>query len=200
MWHTTDRYNSAEGAGADRSWGEHDVVETDRLRVRPFRPGDADALYAYLSRAEVYRFEPGAPIDRAEARLIVEERSTGTSFLALELRSEGRMIGHLSWHLVEPAHLRTWELGFIVDPRFQRRGFASEGTRAWIEHAIATGAVHRVVAHCHPDNVASWRTLERVGFAREGHLRHNLFFRTDDAGEPIWQDTLVYALLNPLES
>jgi RimJ/RimL family protein N-acetyltransferase len=56
------------------------------------------------------------------------------------------------------------------------------------------------VAHCHPDNVASWRTLERVGFAREGHLRHNLFFRTDDAGEPIWQDTLVYALLNPLES
>ena len=112
----------------------------------------------------------------------------------------GGLIGHLSWHPVKPVHLRTWELGFIVDPGFQRRGYASEGTRAWTEHAFATLGVHRVVGHCHPDNVASRRTLERAGFVCEGRFRKDVYFRTDVGGRPIWQDTLVYALLDPSEA
>lgn len=175
------------------------VVESARLSLRTFGPDDADALHAYLSVPDIYRFEPGEPIDRLEARRRAEERSTSSSFVALELRSEAKVIGHLSWHPVEPAHLRTWQLGFIVDPRFQRRGYASEATRAWVDHAFARLAVHRVVAHCHPDNVASWRTLERVGFVREGRFSKDVYFRTDAAGRPIWQETLAYALLNPME-
>ena len=176
------------------------VIDSARLRIRPFRPGDAEDLHAYLSLADVYRFEPGEPVDREGAQRLAEERSIGSSFLALELRSAGRLIGHLSWHPVEPVHLRTWELGFIVDPGFQRRGYASEGTRAWTEHAFATLGVHRVVAHCHPDNVASRRTLERAGFVCEGRFRKDVYFRTDVGGRPIWQDTLVYALLDPSEA
>ena len=179
---------------------ERVLVESARLTVRTFRPEDGDDLFDYLSLPDVYRFEPGEPIDRPEARRLAEERSTGSSFLALELRSEAKVIGHLSWHPVEPVRLRTWQLGFIVDPGFQRRGYASEGTRAWIEHAFATLPVHRVVAHCHPDNIPSWRTLERVGFVREGRFLKDVYFRTDAAGRPIWQDTLVYALLSPLEA
>jgi RimJ/RimL family protein N-acetyltransferase len=45
--------------------------------------------------------------------------------------------------------------------------------------------------------VASWRTLERIGFVREGRLRKDVYFRTDAAGRPIWQDTLVYGLVSP---
>lgn len=176
------------------------VVVSDRLLVRTFRPEDGDDLHAYLSQAEVYRFEPGEPIDVAMAHGLAEQRSTGSSFLALELRVEAKVIGHLSWHLVEPAHLRTWELGFIVDPRFQRRGYASEGARAWVEHAFSTLEVHRVVARCHPDNVASQRTLERIGFVREGRFRQDVFFRTDVDGRPVWQDTLAYGLLEPLKA
>jgi ribosomal-protein-alanine N-acetyltransferase len=175
------------------------VVETARLRLRRFRPDDVDDLHAYLSLPETYRFEPGEPIDRAAARLLVEERSRGSDFLALELRSETRVIGHLSWLAVGAERLRTWELGFIVDPRYQRQGFASEGARAWVERAFADLGVHRVVAHCHPQNVASWRTLERVGFVREGCLRQDVYFRSDALGRPIWQDTLVYGLVDPTE-
>jgi len=175
------------------------IVVSDRLLVRTFRPEDGDDLHAYLSRAEIYRFEPGEPVDLAMARRLAEQRSTGSAFLALELRSGAQVIGHLSWHAVEPAHLRTWELGFIVDPRFQRRGYASEGARAWVEHAFTRLAVHRVVARCHPDNVASQRTLERVGFAREGCFSKDVYFRSDTDGRPVWQDTLAYGLLEPAD-
>jgi RimJ/RimL family protein N-acetyltransferase len=176
------------------------VVVSDRLLVRTFRPEDGDDLHAYLSQAEVYRFEPGEPVDVAMAHRLAEQRSTGSSFLALELRVEAQVIGHLSWHPVQPAHLRTWELGFIVDPRFQRRGYASEGARAWLDHAFTTLEVHRVVARCHPENMASRRTLERIGFVREGCFRKDVFFRSDAHGRPIWQDTLTYGLLEPLEA
>jgi RimJ/RimL family protein N-acetyltransferase len=186
---------SLEARGVSAPHGRP-AIASERLLVRPLRPDDGADLFAYLSQAEVYRFEPGEPVGRTEASRLAEERSLGSSFLALELRTEGRVVGHLSWHPVEPGHLRTWELGFIVDPRFQRRGLATEGARAWVEHAFESLAVHRVVAHCHPDNVASWKTLERIGFVREGHLRKNVFFRSDAAGQPAWQDTLLYAMLS----
>jgi RimJ/RimL family protein N-acetyltransferase len=56
-----------------------------------------------------------------------------------------------------------------------------------------------VIANCHPDNTASWRVLEKLGFVREGHLRRNVFFRVDADGRPRWQDTFEYGLLNSLE-
>jgi len=57
--------------------------------------------------------------------------------------------------------------------------------------------MHRVVAHCNPENTASWRLLEKIGFRREGLLRQDVFFRRDAGGEPLWADTCVYALLAP---
>ncbi|MEZ4835166.1 MAG: GNAT family N-acetyltransferase [Caldilineaceae bacterium] len=44
------------------------MIHTDRLVVRPFQPEDAQALHAYLSLPEIYRFEPGEPISLDEAK------------------------------------------------------------------------------------------------------------------------------------
>jgi len=37
--------------------------------------------------------------------------------------------------------------------------------------------------------------MERIGMRREGYLRKNIFFQTDVVDEPIWLDTLAYAIL-----
>jgi RimJ/RimL family protein N-acetyltransferase len=55
--------------------------------------------------------------------------------------------------------------------------------------------VHRVVSHCNPQNVASWKLLEKIGFHREGLLRKNIYFRKDEAGNPLWWDSYAYARL-----
>lgn len=72
------------------------------------------------------------------------------------------------------------------------RGMA---VRALVAHAFSSLGAHRVVASCNPDNVASWRVLERAGFVREARLRRNIWFRRDPAGDPLWQDTFVYGLV-----
>jgi RimJ/RimL family protein N-acetyltransferase len=48
---------------------------------------------------------------------------------------------------------------------------------------------------CNPENQASWKLLERLGFRREGTLLKNIYFFTDENDNPIWQDTFEYGLL-----
>jgi [ribosomal protein S5]-alanine N-acetyltransferase len=175
-------------------------IQTDRLIVRSFRPDDWSDLFEYLSRPEIYEFEPGEPIDAEGARAMAVERSNGRAFWAVELRAEGRMIGHLYFQQVEPDELETYELGYIFDPGYQRHGYAIEAARALVDSAFAEMGVRRVIAQCNPANTASWRVLEKIGFVREGHLRQNIFFRRDAEGRPIWQDTFEYGRLRELDA
>ena len=53
----------------------------------------------------------------------------------------------------------------------------------------------RIVAMCNPENTSSWKLLERLHMRREGHLRKNIYFKRDEQGKPIWNDTYEYAIL-----
>jgi [ribosomal protein S5]-alanine N-acetyltransferase len=171
------------------------MIATDRLTIRPFSAADASDLHAYLADPAVYRFEPGAPITLPEAERLAEERAAGTDFWAIERTGAGTMIGHLYFAQSHPAEWRTWELGYIVSPAYQRQGYATEAVAALLRWAFAERPIHRVVAHCNPDNPASWRLLERVGFRREALLRKNVSFRRGADGAEVWTDTYGYAML-----
>lgn len=170
-------------------------LTTERLILRAFRTEDAGDLFEYLSDPQTYRFEPGEPIDRSEAVNRAGEMAISPDFWAVELKSNGKVIGQIYLKQVEPLEILTCELGYILSPAFQRQGYASEAAAALANRELTAGGMHRVVAHCNPDNVASWKLLEKIGFRREGLLRQNIFFRRDSAGKPVWTDTYVYARL-----
>jgi len=82
------------------------AIRTSRLRLRAFTPADAGDLHAYLSEQSIYRFEPGAPIDRAEALRLATEMAASPDFWAVELRAERKVIGQVYFKQTEP-HLHT---------------------------------------------------------------------------------------------
>ena len=170
-------------------------ITTARLVLRAFRPADAEDLYAYLEDERVYQFEPGEPIDREQAQKTALEFSGSPNFRAVELQAERKVIGQVYFKQTEPAHLRTWELGYILSPHYQRQGYMSEAAAGLVQHGFANAQIHRIIAHCNPENTASWRLLEKIGFRREGLFRQNIYFRKNAAGEPLWTDTFVYARL-----
>lgn len=176
------------------SWRNRTIL-TPRLLVRAFQPEDAEDLYEYLSNDEIYRFEPGEPVDRQQAQNLAVEMSTSPDFWAVELQTEQKVIGQIYFQQREPHHLMTWELGYIMSPRYQRQGYGSEAVLALLRSGFAAAGIHRVVAHCNPENIASWKLLEKIGFRREGLLKKEVFFRKDANGEPLWTDTFVYAML-----
>lgn len=172
------------------------MLTTDRLIIRPFLKSDYADLYEYLSLAETYRYEPGRPISQDEARKMAEERAGRSDFRAVTLKGKPqKLIGHVSFIQQEPKQFRTWEIGFIFNPAFQNKGYATEASRAIIEHAFKELNAHRVVGYCAVDNIASRRVLEKCGLRREGLLRKNAFFHEEENGQPIWFDSHQYAIL-----
>ena len=172
------------------------MLSTERLIVRPFLEDDYKDLYEYLSLKETFQYEPGVPISLAEAREIASERARGTDFWAVTLKDDSKkLIGHVSFIQIEPSFFLTWEIGYIFNPSFQNKGYAIEASRALIDYAFTTLGAHRIVGHCTPENIPSWRVLEKCGLKREGLLRQNVFFRKDNNGQPIWLDSYEYAVL-----
>ena len=170
-------------------------LTTPRLTLRRFRPDDAADLYEYLADPRTYRFEPGDPLDRAQADQRAVDIAASPHFWAVELRSTGKVIGQIYLRQIEPPEHLTCELGYILSPAYQRQGYGAEAAAALVRQALTAGGMHRIVAHCNPENTASWKLLEKIGFRREGLLRQDVFFRRDAAGAPLWTDTYVCALL-----
>jgi [ribosomal protein S5]-alanine N-acetyltransferase len=168
---------------------------TTRLLLRRFRPDDAADLYEYLADPRTYRFEPGDPLERARADQRAVDMAASPHFWAIELRSAGKVIGQIYLKQIEPPEHLTCELGYVLSPAYQRQGYGAEAAAALVRQAFTAGGMHRIVAHCNPENTASWKLLEMIGFRREGLHRQDVFFRRDAAGAPLWTDTYVYALL-----
>ena len=165
------------------------------LLIRRFNPSDAAGLNAYLSRPEVVRFEPYGVQSAADCVRLAAERAASVDFWAVCLCSSGELVGNLYLHLLEPAEWRTYELGYVFHPDHWGHGYASRAASALVNAVFSEAHAHRVQANCNPENFASWRLLERIGFRREGHLLRNVSFNEDAHGNPVWQDTYVYAAL-----
>ena len=59
------------------------------------------------------------------------------------------------------------EIGYGLSAAFRGRGLATEGARLLTTEALAHGA-SCVSAFTTPDNAASWRLLQRLGYVRDG--------------------------------
>ena len=171
------------------------MIETERLLIRRFVPSDAADLFEYLSLPETYRFEPGDPITMDEAVDLAAERTEAENFLAVVVKASSKMIGHLYFEQRQPPEFRTWVIGYIFNPSYQRMGYASEATAALVEYAFDHLNPHRLMARCDQKNPASWKLLEKIGFTREGAFKQVAFFRMDEGGNPIWVDAYEYSIL-----
>jgi RimJ/RimL family protein N-acetyltransferase len=169
------------------------LIDTERLYIRRFDSSDYYDLYEYLSDPIIYIFEPGKPITIDESKELSNQRSKGFDFLAVELKQTDKMIGHLYFKQIDPKERLTWELGYIFSPKYHRKGYASEAAAAITDYAFKNYKIHRIMARCNPDNIASWKLLEKIGYIREGYFKKYGFVHRDDDGNPIWTDAYEYS-------
>jgi len=170
-------------------------VETARLILRPFVAEDFEAVHAMRSDPEVARYLYQEPLSEEEtrdrlARSIASWSSEGDWLsAAIVERASGATVGDVAFHWVSERD-RTAEIGFILDPRHQGKGYATEAARAMLDWAFGTAGLHRVIGRTEARNTASSRVLEKLGMRLEAHLVENEWVK----GE--WQSELVYAVLD----
>jgi RimJ/RimL family protein N-acetyltransferase len=172
-------------------------IETERLLLRPYTPGDFDAFYGMQSRPDVVRYLYWDVRTADEIREVLTTKVTKRGAiqhegeglqLALQLPQSGVIVGDVVLIWVSEEH-QSGEIGYVLHPDHQGNGYATEACRVLLRLGFEELGLHRIVARCDARNTASWRVMERLGMRREAHLRENEFIK----GE--WTDELVYAML-----
>jgi RimJ/RimL family protein N-acetyltransferase len=160
--------------------GEAPVLQTERLTLRPFRPGDVDAQAAMMGNAEVMRHLGGQPLAREESwrKLLCGAglwRLFGFGYWAVERRADRAMIGQVGFaefmRDMEPPIRGLPEIGWLFAHEAAGQGFATEAAAAglaWIDEAFSPPETVAIIDHA---NSASIRVAEKCGFgARETAL------------------------------
>jgi [ribosomal protein S5]-alanine N-acetyltransferase len=146
-------------------------LRTPRLTLRPFEPGDLDAIHGVYSDPEVMRWVGTGPVASRTmtARMLdgyaAHQRAHGFSFWAVLETATGTLIGDAGLHRTV---LGETELGYTLAQPAWGRGYATEAARAWLDAAFTRLDIDEVVALAEPPNRASLHVLEKAGLRRNG--------------------------------
>lgn len=167
-----------------------------RVRLRPTRPDDAEALLDVFLDAETFRYWTHGPfttIDQARATLaaIGPEIEARTSFQwAIADAETDRLVGTAMLLRWKRDHGRA-ELAYLLGRAHWGHGLASEAVRAVLAFGFSAMRLHRVEADVDPENGASLALLARLGFREEGRLAERWFTFGS------WKDSVLLGLLAP---
>nr|WP_255508280.1 GNAT family protein [Exiguobacterium sp. Helios] len=152
------------------------VLTTKRLTLREVTPLDAPSLLTYLADEQVvtqmgldpFQTEADA-LDEINWYHSIRTEQTGLRWGITE-HATPDIIGSCGFLNRSSRHQRA-ELGFELSPGHWGKGLAQEAVRAVLAHGFNEWDLNRIEALVLPDNTASQRLLERLGFQREGLLR-----------------------------
>ena len=171
------------------------TAKTERMQLRPYVLDDFEAFHDLHSREDVARYLPWETRDVTASRAALEKHQKrsfevdgdGITLAGFDDES-GRLVGEFVLILRSVQH-RGAEVGYVLHPDFQGRGFATEGARFMLGIAFDDLGLHRVIARLDSRNLPSAAVLRRLGMRHEAHLVENEWFK----GE--WTDEDDFALL-----
>ena len=183
-------------------------IETERLLLRPFRESDAADVLEYLSGPLPHCFA-GLRLNMIEeARAEVVKRGEDTEYcFAIVLKETGRVIGEID---AEPSDYRppmlrsrktpppppdTFTPSIILNAAHHSSGYAYEATYALFDYLFTRKGVRRIYSYVDDYNPCSRHLCEKLGMRREGLFRSFVSFVDDAEGNPVYENTMQYAIL-----
>jgi [ribosomal protein S5]-alanine N-acetyltransferase len=151
-------------------------LETARLVIRTFEARDAGAWLAMATDPEVTRFLPPAPrSDRTmelAQRVIGErqamERELGHAMWAVEEKTTGMFVGQCGLRPVDEGAGPEIDLAYHYTRASWNKGYGTEAAIAVLAHGLGPVGLDAIMAVVVPENVGSWRVMEKAGMRYEG--------------------------------
>ena len=173
----------------------HPVLTTNRLLLRPYQETDWAAAHAYGVIPEVSQFMEWGPNTEEDTRAFIErcvaaaqEPEARGFFFAIVLTSEGTMISGCDIGPTNRSH--EFSIGYCLHPDYWGHGYTTEAAGCLLRLGFEGLGLRRITSECDPDNVGSWRVMEKIGMRREAQEREAVWFKDR------WHDWLRYAILD----
>jgi RimJ/RimL family protein N-acetyltransferase len=153
---------------AESPFPDLSAIQTVRLLLRPCHLGDAGQFCAMTDDPSITSaidfLPPQFEFEDAE-RLIVGDGDGRDCFWGVWLNDGDEMIGTVGTHLRGPDAI---EIGYWFAAKVRGRGIAAEAVTAVLAKVGSTYPGRMIFAECRPENAASWRLLEKLGFRADG--------------------------------
>lgn len=145
------------------------LFESERLGYRKFSPDDAAELFRLNSDPEVIRYTGDLPFaSEQDARAFVQGydryRKDGFGRWSVIDRSSHEFLGWCGLNRIDA----DVDLGYRFFRSAWGRGYATEAARACLDYGFDRLGLSRIIARALPENVASWKVLEKVGMTFTG--------------------------------
>lgn len=170
------------------------VLETGRLRLRRVQWEDANDMFEYASDPEVVQyvtFQAHRTLDDTYVqldRMLTRPPGSGLMTLAIEHRETGKMLGTCGIFLDSESDARA-EIAYVLNKRFWGQGYVTEAVMTVIAYGFRALRLNRIQALCFPENVASYRVMEKAGMTYEGTLRQYMLIKG------AYRDLKIYSIL-----
>ena len=131
----------------------------------------------------VGEFEPFSQASLSDLEKQYETRGDTQWFLVQ--KKNGTSIGYMG-------HFKSKDcmaIGYMLVGKERGKGYGSEAVQIMVDYLFLHKDIVRIQAETHPDNKASQRVLEKVGFSKEGIIRRSFFSRG------AYRDTAMYSIL-----
>lgn len=167
------------------------------LVVRPLRSSDGRAWmdvrrrnYAWLSQWDATNPPDSGeqpPTFRQMVRFLRNEARAGRT-MAFAVVVGGNFAGQITLGGIGWGSLRSGYIGYWIDELYAGRGYMPRAVALVADYAFATLGLHRLEINIRPENAASLRVVEKLGFRHEGLRRRYLHIAGD------WRDHYTFAL------
>jgi RimJ/RimL family protein N-acetyltransferase len=171
---------------------EQPTLTGHRVRLRPWRPEDADAVFAACQDAAIQRWtEVPVPYRREDAVAFVggvaaEVWAAGGALFAVESTDDVALVGAMT---LFPPRAGVGVAGYWTVAAHRGRGLTGEALRVLSAWALDDLGLRRMELVADQANAGSCRVAEAAGYRAEGVLRQRSVHR----GRPV--DDVMYALL-----
>ncbi|HXC03567.1 MAG TPA: GNAT family N-acetyltransferase [Bacteroidia bacterium] len=172
------------------------VLETERLVLRALSAADTTQVFRLYSNPGVMQYRGAACFQTEEEAVNLigefEEQFAAGKGIRWGLAfkdQEQELLGTAGLKSIHPIHLRG-EIGYELDPVYWNRGLMTEALRTITNFCFHTLHLHTIEANIAPDNMASERVLQKLGFVKEAHFRENWYYEG-------WWDSVIYSLREP---
>lgn len=169
-------------------------LETERLLLRRLNDNDVNEVLELRGNPENMKFIP-RPLakntdDALEHIKMINDKideNVGINW-AVTIKGSDKMIGLLGHYRIQPENHRA-EIGYMILPQYQGKGYVTEAIKAVMEYGFNQMNLHSIEAVIDPENYASEKALQKIGFVKEAHILENKLF-----DGKFW-DTVIYSML-----
>ncbi len=103
---------------------------------------------------------------------------------------KNQLIGAIGVSNIVRGAFQAGYLGYNIAQKYQGQGYMTEALEEVVAFAFSALNLHRLMANYRPDNLASGRVLQKLGFEKEGYAEKYLMV------DGIWEDHILTSLRN----